>query len=191
MSLLIDRVLKTKRPMPFPHLKGADGLSIALIFSHNPRALEQLQRKIDAEHKFTVGDALRFNEIMQEIYYDSKSHFGNNTVWLSLRTPETATELVDPEITKRFPKNPEAARALLEEMARSWAKSSSATVGNFEMTEEAVKKQVEMMRADPEKVMRFIGSRYLAGRYKDAAIALQHSRRLAISTARKYLAKAK
>lgn len=189
MSLLIDRILKSKRDKPFEQLKGADGLSIAQVFQHNQVTLERLERAIDPESRFTIADSIRFKEIMAETFYDSKNRFGSRAAWNELLLKDARRTPVDPEIEKRFPKNPEAARALLEEMARSWASDEAVTMGNFEMTEAAVKKQVEKMRADPDKVMRFIGARYKAGRYKDAAVALQHSRRLALNAARERLAK--
>lgn len=188
----INKLLESKRAAPFVHLDAAGGLSITRVFQNNSDALDRLINAIEqyAEFPFTSDDIRRFYEVMSEVFYDSKSHFGTSAQWLEMRAAEAEDDaLVPPEITQIFPKNPEAARAILEEMANSWAEDDAATTGNVEMTPKAVRQQVDKLRKEPEKLMTFIGGRCAAGRYKDAALALRYSRRRALETAKKYSSK--
>jgi hypothetical protein len=184
----INKIMKSKRSVPFAQLEGGDGLSVSRVFSHNKNTLARLLVIVSAESEiaFTTADIKGFYNRMDEVFYDSKSHFARADHWFALRAKYEKSPLVDPNITVHFKKNPEAARALLEEMARSWASDDAATTGNIDMTRQAVRMQVDKFRAEPEKLMAFIGSRYAAGRYGDAALALKYSRRRALATAKKY-----
>lgn len=173
----VDAILGSKRGQP--RIDGADGLSVALVFSRNRAALERLEAALDKQREFTAVDTARFTEIMNELYYDSPIHFGSNSHWLAIRSANDRDDPVPRAVARVFRRNPAAARALLEEMARSWTSDDAKTLGNTGMTNETVLKQVEAMRAAPENVMRFIGARYAAGRHHQAALALRHAQRLA------------
>jgi hypothetical protein len=186
-NLHIDKVLGKGKAIK--RIDGADGLSVALIFSRNrdQRKLQLLEAAIDSERNFVVDDTKRFREIMDELYYDSLIHFGSNNHWLAMRNSENYSP-VPQGVSQLFPRNPEAARILLEEMANEWAGDEAKTIGNTPMTNAAVLAQVTAMRASPEKVMIFIGSRYKSGHFKQAALAFRHAQKLAIKFAAKYIA---
>lgn len=179
----VDLILGSKRGQQ--RIDGADGLSVALVFSRNRNVLEKLEAAVDKKREFTAADSARFTEIMNELFYDSQIHFGSNSHWLSIRSLDDKDDPVPRGVTTVFRYNPEAARALLEEMAHSWTSDEAKTLGNTGMTNEAVLKQVEALRASPENVMRFIGARYAAGHYRQAAMALLRAQSLARNMAKK------
>jgi len=186
-TLPIDRLLglsKTPR-----RIQGADGLSIALVFALRPHKLDELFAAMNKSFlaknnnvNFNVEDEVRFFEIMNELYVDHPIHFGSNSHWASIN--ERRSTPVPRAVTRVFRANPEAARALLEEMAH-WANQGTKSLKGTRMEDYAVLKLVEKMRASPEKVMRFIGACYNAGEYHSAAIALRRSQELALQTAKR------
>lgn len=178
----VDFILGSKRGQQ--RIDGADGLSVALVFSRNRVALEKLEAAVDKNKEFTAVDSARFTEIMNELFHDSVIHFGSASHWQSIRSLDDKDDAVPRGVAVVFRSNPAAARALLEEMARSWTNDDAKTLGATGMTNEAVLKQVEAMRAEPEKVMRFIGARYAAGRHRQAAMALHHAQHLARTMAK-------
>jgi len=186
-TLPIDRLLgRSKTPR---HFHGADGLSVAIVFSRSPHKLDELFAAMNKSFlaknnnvNFNTNDEARFFEIMNEIYVDHPIHFGSNSHWASIN--ERRSTPVPSAVTRVFRSNPEAARALLEEMAH-WANQGTKTLKGTRMEDYAVLKLVEKMRASPEKVMQFIGACYNAGEYHSAAIALQHAQELALQTAKR------
>jgi hypothetical protein len=163
-------------------VKGADGLTVALTLSKSNAKLQQLEILIAGERKFMVADTRRFNAIMNELFYDDVIHFGSNNHWLALRKSERLSTAIPSGVAKIFKQNPEAGRFLMAEMASKWASGDAKESGDITMTRDAILKAVEAMRASPEAVMRFIGSRYAIGRYREAAIAFRHAQRLGYQT---------
>jgi hypothetical protein len=176
-SLVVDRILG--RSIAARRVRGSDSLSVADVLERRPKMLQQLEYAVDKDELFTDKDTRRFNEIMHENFRDSPIHFGSNTHWKVLRSVAKRNKEVPAGVSRVFGRNPEAACALLEEMAHSWTDPTSRSRQYFSMTKAAVLKQVEMLRADRAALLCFIGSRYAIGEYRQAAMAFKHALKLA------------